>query len=84
VEGVFTHHGHEALGPARAPARWRALHQTVADAAMLGAFTDYEIIACAGDEIIVADDAGIDRDIGVSGGDFGVRLDADRNSDIAS
>jgi hypothetical protein len=51
---------------------------------MLGAFTDYEIIACAGDEIIVADDAGIDRDIGVSGGDFGVRLDADRNSDIAS
>ena len=56
------------------------LHQTVADAAMLGALTDCENIGCAGNEMIVDDDAAIDRDTGLSG-DFGVRLDADHNND---
>jgi len=34
---------------------------------MLGAFTDCENIGCDGDEMIVDDDAAIDRDAGVSG-----------------
>jgi hypothetical protein len=54
----------EALGQ-RAPARWRA--PTAADAAMLGASTDCESIGRAGDQMIVNDDAAIDRDTGVSG-----------------
>jgi hypothetical protein len=69
----------EALGQ-RARLLVGGLNQTVADTAMLGAFTDCENIGCAGDEMIVDDDAAIDRDTGVSG-DFGVRLDADRNND---
>jgi hypothetical protein len=54
----------EALGQ-RARLLVGGLRQTVADAAMLGV-TDCENIGCAGDEMIVDDDAAIDRTVDVS------------------